>query len=90
MNTELLSIGIAGNWNAIISVSPWIIGVGVLVLLLVVAIKMGIGKRWKRWEAVKLNIDLGGVGEVELRPNLEDIQVAHRIWVELVTRSLSN
>ena len=25
-------------------------------------------------------------GRVELRPNIEDGQVAHRIWVELVTR----
>jgi hypothetical protein len=29
---------------------------------------------------------LGNVGSVELRPNNEDVQVAHRIWTELTTR----
>ncbi len=39
-----------------------------------------------RYEIVKLNIPLGNVGSVELRPNNEDVQIAHRIWTELVTR----
>jgi len=48
--------------------------------------------KWKRfwpfrhYELVRVNVELGGVGSVELRPNNEDIQIAHRIWTELVTR----
>lgn len=31
-------------------------------------------------------ISLGGIGKVQLRPKVEDIDVAHKIWTELVTR----
>lgn len=86
MSDDLLRLYIDENWNIIILVSPWIVGIGVAILLTVVAVKIWINKWWWHWEPVKVNIDLGGVGEVELRPNLEDVQVAHRIWVELVTR----
>lgn len=43
-------------------------------------------KHRKRFPPVRLNIKLGGVGRAEFRPNVEDIQIAHRIWTELVTR----
>ena len=33
-----------------------------------------------------MNIKLGGIGDVEISPNSEDIQIAHSIWVDLVTR----
>lgn len=39
-----------------------------------------------KYELVKLNIQLGNIGSVELRPNNEDVQIAHRIWTELMTR----
>jgi len=42
--------------------------------------------RFKRYDLVSLKVELGGIGEVEFRPNVEDIQIAHRIWTELVTR----
>lgn len=35
---------------------------------------------------VKLNINLGNIGSIELTPNTKDLQIAHRIWTELVTR----
>lgn len=40
----------------------------------------------RKYEIVRLNIQLGHVGSVELRPNNEDVQIAHRIWTELMTR----
>jgi hypothetical protein len=39
-----------------------------------------------KYEVVKLNVQLGNIGSVELRPNNEDVQIAHRIWTELITR----
>lgn len=42
--------------------------------------------RLKRFKLVKIDIALGKIGKAELRPNIEDIQVAHKIWTELVTR----
>ncbi len=38
------------------------------------------------YQIVQLNIQLGSIGSVELKPNWEDVQVAHKIWTELVTR----
>ena len=35
---------------------------------------------------VEAEVELGGMGRVRIRPNYEDIQVAHEAWVELVTR----
>ena len=40
----------------------------------------------KRFKATRLNIKLGGVGKVELTPNTQDLNIAHQIWTELVTR----
>lgn len=40
----------------------------------------------KRFNLVRLNINLGSIGNVELRPTFEDIDIAHKIWTELVTR----
>src|ERR1700727_2324870 len=39
-----------------------------------------------KYEVVRLNVLLGNGGSVELRPNNEDVQIAHRIWTELMTR----
>lgn len=35
---------------------------------------------------VEVEIRLGGVGQVKLQPNVRDVQIAHKLWVELVTR----
>jgi len=40
----------------------------------------------RRYKVVKLDISLGNIGKVELKPNTEDLQIAHRIWTELITR----
>src|SRR5437773_1730066 len=38
------------------------------------------------WSVVGAEVALGGIGTVKIRPSYEDIQVAHKAWVELVTR----
>lgn len=40
----------------------------------------------KELEVVEMNIPLGNVGVVKLKPNYEDIQMAHKLWTQLVTR----
>lgn len=42
--------------------------------------------RRKRFKLTKLDIKLGGIGQVELTPNTQDLTIAHQIWTELVTR----
>lgn len=38
------------------------------------------------WSVVEAEVQLGGIGKVKICPSYEDIQVAHKAWVELVTR----
>ncbi len=40
----------------------------------------------KHYRLVEVDIQLGGVGKVKLTPTVDDINVAHKIWTELVTR----
>ncbi len=86
MTDDLLRLYFDENHNVVFLVSPWLIAILGAIALVVVAIAFSIKKWWRNWELVSVNIDLGNVGRVELRPNIEDVQVAHRIWVELVTR----
>lgn len=41
---------------------------------------------FRPWEAIEADVRLGGIGSVKLRPNADDVQIAHRAWVELATR----
>jgi hypothetical protein len=87
VSPELLRLHLEGKSNLVLEISLWLL-VPVVVFL--------VGARlwfWRnktnplhKYEVVKLNVQLGNVGSVELRPNNEDIQIAHRIWTELVTR----
>lgn len=43
-------------------------------------------RRFPSWSVVEAEVQLGGIGRVKIRPSYEDIQVAHKAWVELVTR----
>lgn len=68
--------------NLIISISIWFI---VAVVILTVIYFIWIRKKM-RFGLVKVDIKLGNVGSAEFRPNKNDLQIAHRIWTELVTR----
>jgi len=63
-------------------VSPWLMGLLILLILAGILLRYGLS----RYRVVKLDISLGNIGKAELRPNVEDLQIAHRIWTELVTR----
>ena len=40
----------------------------------------------RHFELVNVDIELGNVGRASFKPNTQDIQVAHKVWAELVTR----
>lgn len=42
--------------------------------------------RDKKWEAVEVNIRLGDIGNVTIRPNHEIMRIAHEGWIEIITR----
>lgn len=68
--------------SLVLEVSPWLVGTVVIIVCLSLI-------RWwrrRRFSVVSLDVSLGGIGKVKLQPREEDIEVAHKIWTELVTR----
>lgn len=70
------------NFTIAVDFSVWLI---VAIVFIFVGLWY-IGFRVKRYKLVKLNISLGKIGKAEFSPNETDIQIAHKIWTELVTR----
>ena len=65
-----------------LDISLWVIFLLAALLLFAFLLQF----RLRRYRIVKLDIALGNIGKAEFRPNTEDLQIAHRIWTELVTR----
>lgn len=76
--------------NVVFSLNLWILGVTLLIVLLIYAIVKFYNKKQtieKKFELVKLNYKLGGVEvEYNIVRNFQNIEIAHKIYVELVTR----
>src|ERR1700682_18198 len=81
---DLLRLHVVGR-SVALEVSVWLL-LGILFLLTLRMILWDRKSLFHKYELVKLNVQLGNVGSVELRPNNEDVQIAHRIWTELMTR----
>jgi len=79
---EIISIVIDEKLSLIISISPIII----LIVIFFSILLLLFTKKIKHFKLEKLNIKLGNVGSVDIKPNTYDLQIAHRIWTELVTR----
>lgn len=80
---ELIKLSVDTNtWLASVEVSLWLIAA---LFIIVGALWLWV-RRSKRYKLVKLNIQLGKIGKAEFVPNDQDVQIAHKIWTELVTR----
>lgn len=79
---DLIRFYIDENCNLIFNISIWL----VLVIIIITTCYILIGKKISRYDLVKLDIKLGNVGSAEFRPNKTDLQIAHKIWTELITR----
>lgn len=79
---DLFNLYFDENFNLILQISIWFIAflIGTLLLYFIVIRKV------YRYSLVKLDIKLGNVGSAEFRPNKTDLQIAHKIWTELITR----
>lgn len=61
--------------------------IGVLILAAVVVVYSTVSRGWfSRWRVEEAQISLGKIGHVKIKPSTDDIQIAHRAWIELVTR----
>ena len=64
----------------------WKTAIAFTIVGVILAVSVWWWLKRKGFKATRLNIKLGGVGEVELTPNTQDLNIAHQIWTELVTR----
>lgn len=81
---NLITIAIDYSKGAIsVEISIWLI----LGIFLIATIVWYLGKGYqKKYKLTKMEISFGNIGKVEIAPNSEDLQIAHKIWTQLVTR----
>lgn len=83
---DLLCVKVSDHYGLTIDVGPVFLA---LVLVGLVAFLIYLRRRGKKctgWSVVDAEVQFGGIGKVKIRPSHEDVQVAHKAWVELVTR----
>ncbi len=82
MNHELLNLQL-NNWVLQMQVNIILVG-----LLFILPLFWVIGRKIFRTRKsdIELQIKLGGIGTVKIKPNYEVKQIAHKAWVELKTR----
>jgi hypothetical protein len=79
---DVFKVFFDGEHNLVIQISIWLV-LALIVLFLIYFLWL---KNKLRYDLVKVDIKLGNVGTAEFRPNKNDLQIAHKIWTELVTR----
>jgi hypothetical protein len=79
---DLFKLYLDENYNLIVQISIWL----VILFILIILVYFLVLKKIYRYNLVKLDIKLGNVGSAEFRPNKTDLQIAHKIWTELITR----
>jgi hypothetical protein len=71
----------------VFTISPWLVTVAVLLASGILFGLRRLGRSgFSRYRVVEADVALGHIGHLKLQPNTQDIQIAHRIWTELVTR----
>ena len=79
---DVIKVYFDDNHNLVFQISIWLL----IALVLIFLVYFFWLKHKLRYDLVKVDINLGNVGKVEFRPNQNDLQIAHKIWTELVTR----
>jgi hypothetical protein len=83
---DLVHVRITESWGIDVT-----LGIALFVAALVLfgvywGVKLYILGRPVRFDVVEAELKLGGIGSVKIKPGYDDVQIAHRAWVELVTR----
>ncbi len=82
---EIIKIYFSDNYSLNIEFGPIILAV-IVIFIVILNFDLFSKKRWGFKHDVELNVSLGGIGGVKIKPNHELEQVAHRAWTELITR----
>lgn len=79
---ELISVRITETYGFSIEVGAILLALMPICCLLYFCFR----SRLALWHVVQADIRLGEIGNISIRPSYDDIQIAHKAWVELVTR----
>ena len=83
---DLLQVKVSDHFGLSVDAGPVFLA---LVLAGLIAFLVYLRRRRPKcadWSVVDAEVQLGGIGKVKIRPSYEDVQIAHKAWVELVTR----
>ncbi len=81
---DIIKIYLSDNYSLNIEIGP-IILVIIVILIVVLLFKLLFKKNWGRHD-IELNVSLGGIGGVKIKPNHDVEQITHKAWTELITR----
>lgn len=82
---QIFTISLTENFNLNIQVGVLLMLI-IAVTIILLLIKLFFYKEHVFSPEIELNISLGGIGSVKIKQNREVSQVAHKAWVEFVTR----
>lgn len=82
---EIIKIFLSDNYSLNIEFGPITLAV-ITIFIVVLILKLFPKKRWGFKHDVELNVSLGGIGGIKIKPNHELEQIAHKAWTELITR----
>lgn len=85
---DLLHISLFGQGGTFLRIDIGILLVLLVIILALIILVLRRGRRnlFAGWKVEEANIKLGGMGDVKIRPDYEDMQIAHKAWTELSTR----
>jgi len=83
---DLAHVRITDAWGIEVTLGIAVFVAALVLLGLYYGVRLYILNRRLRFEAVEAELKLGGIGSVKIRPSYDDMQIAHKAWVELVTR----
>lgn len=83
---EIIRLYLADNGTLHLEIGPFVFAV-VIIWFFVLILRTILGKKSLIIKHdIELNITLGGIGGINIKPNHEVSQIAHKAWTELVTR----
>jgi len=82
---EIIKIYLTNRYSLSIEFGP-IILIIIVVFIAILILKLFLKKKWGFKNDVELNVSLGGIGELKIKPNHELEQITHKAWAELITR----
>ena len=84
MDSNVTFVNLAFNDGQIkFDISVWVIA---LIIMVLAVVTYRFYTHTKSYNLVKIRLKIAGIGTAEFTPNDEDIQVAHQLWTQLVTR----